>query len=233
VRVLVNPWVRGLLLVICVVCFVIEMYTPGLGIFGGAALLAGLVLIGAPALAGMAGWWELVLIGAGIVLVLAEILLLPGFGVAGVAGIVCLLVGVVGTFVSGDLRTPEGQSELWTGLGMTVTALFLAGVVIWFVSRYFDTLPLLNRYILQSDGSAPRSSAGGGLIAAMSAATTGGALQVGDAGVAETDLRPIGRASFAGRLVDVQATGSYISRGSPVRVVSVGRFVIEVEDATT
>jgi membrane-bound serine protease (ClpP class) len=232
VRVLINPWVRGLLILLFIVSGVIEMHTPGVGIFGAASLGALLILIGAPALAGMAGWWELVVIGAGIVLVLMELFIIPGFGVAGVAGIGCLLVGIVGTFISGDLRTPQGQEELWTGLGMTFTAIFLAGVSVWFLSRYFESLPLLNRFVLQSDGrSGAAPSRSTGLLAAMGA--TSGALNLGDVGLAETDLRPIGRASFAGRLVDVQATGSYISRGAPVRVVSVGRFVIEVEEATT
>ena len=231
VRVLINPYVRGMLILIFVIAGIIELHTPGMGLFGALAIGALLALIGAPALAGMADWWELVLIAAGIVLVFAELFLFPGFGVAGVAGIACLLVGIVGTFISGDLRTPQGQGELWVGMGTTFTALFLAGVAVWFLSRYFDSLPLLNRFVLHTDGRSTQEIAGGGLIAAMSAA--GGALSPGDVGVAETDLRPSGRANFAGRMIDVQATGSYISRGAPVRVVAVGRLVIEVEDASS
>jgi membrane-bound ClpP family serine protease len=54
---------------------------------------------------------------------------------------------------------------------------------------------------------------------------------LGEIGRAETDLRPAGRATFHGRLFDVQSTGDYIARGSQVRTVSVGRYVIEVEEA--
>ena len=57
------------------------------------------------------------------------------------------------------------------------------------------------------------------------------AMQAGDQGVAETDLRPSGRASFSGRMVDVISVSGYIAAGRPVRVMSVGRFAIEVEDA--
>ncbi|MHC5006852.1 MAG: NfeD family protein, partial [Planctomycetota bacterium] len=56
-------------------------------------------------------------------------------------------------------------------------------------------------------------------------------LETGSIGVAETDLRPAGRADFEGRLVDVKSVGDYIDRGTRVRVVSVGRFAIEVEEA--
>ncbi len=55
-------------------------------------------------------------------------------------------------------------------------------------------------------------------------------MEPGDVGVAATDLRPAGRASFEGRPVDVKSVSTYIERGSPVRVVSVDRFVIEVEE---
>ena len=70
-----------------------------------------------------------------------------------------------------------------------------------------------------------------GLLEAMAGPQR--ALQVGDRGVAETDLRPAGRGSFDGRMVDVQAPGQYIEKGSPIRVTSVGRYVIEVEEADT
>ena len=56
-------------------------------------------------------------------------------------------------------------------------------------------------------------------------------LQAGDLGIAETDLRPSGRADFNGRLVDVKSVGAYIERGTRLRVASVGPFGIEVEDA--
>jgi membrane-bound ClpP family serine protease len=49
--------------------------------------------------------------------------------------------------------------------------------------------------------------------------------------VAATDLRPSGRGQFTGRLVDVSSNGEWIERGSPIRIVSVGRFEIEVEVA--
>ncbi|MCH6551570.1 MAG: hypothetical protein IH804_06100 [Planctomycetes bacterium] len=49
----------------------------------------------------------------------------------------------------------------------------------------------------------------------------------------KSPIRPAGRADFGGRLVDVKSIGSYIDQGTPIRVVSVGRFVIEVEEAKT
>ena len=230
VQFLTNPIVRGVLLVIFVVCLLIELAAPGLGVFGAAAGVSLLVVIGAPWLTGMAQWWEILLIGVGLVLIAVEVAIIPGFGVAGVAGAGCVMVGLVGTFVSGDLSTPAGQSELLRGVVATFTALFAAGVASWFLFRNLENLPLLGRIILKTELGRHEAAANSrGLLESIGPARL--PLQTGDLGIAETDLRPAGRADFGGRLVDVKSVGDYVDKGARLRVVSVGPFVIEVEDA--
>lgn len=230
VRFLINPIVMGVLIVVFLVGLFVELAAPGFGVFGAASGISLLILIGAPWLAGMAQWWEILLIGVGILLIGVELFIIPGFGVAGVVGAACLLVGLVGTFVSGDLRTPAGQTDLLTGLAATLTAFFAAGVAFWLLFRQLDTVPLFARFVLHTEvgESEPGTSEGGGLLEALGGAQR--PLEAGAVGVAETDLRPAGRASFEGRLVDVKSIGDYIERGTRIRVVSVGRFAIEVEE---
>jgi membrane-bound serine protease (ClpP class) len=178
----------------------------------------------------LAQWWDILLVVIGLLLIAAELFLLPGMGVAGVAGVLCLLVGIVGTFVSDDLSTVAGQNEMWTGLATTLTSMFLAGIVIWFVSRQIHSLPVLNHLILKTElKGAATGTAEASLLEAMGAAPL--MLKTGDVGIAETDLRPAGRAAFNGRLIDVQSSGTYIERGTKVRVMSVNGYVIEVEEA--
>ena len=229
VRFLTNPIVMGVLIAVFLIALFLELAAPGSSVFGATAVASLLILIGAPWLAGMAQWWEILLIALGLVLIAVEFFVIPGFGVAGIAGAACLLVGMVGTFVSGDVRTPAGQSELMVGLAATFTALFAAGVAFWLIFRQLETIPVLSRFVLKTEVGESQHATGGGLLEAISAAP--GALEPGDVGLAETDLRPAGRANFEGRLVDVKSVGAYIDRSAPVRVVSVGRFVIEVEEA--
>jgi hypothetical protein len=93
---------------------------------------------------------------------------------------------------------------------------------------------VINRLILHTElkdaESVTEAGGGVGLLEAMGPGQRG--LRPGDLGVAETDLRPSGRATIDGRLVDVKSIGSYIDKGAPIRVISVGRFVIEVEEAS-
>jgi membrane-bound serine protease (ClpP class) len=225
--------VKAILIAIFLVCLFIELAAPGFGVFGSAAIIALLILVGAPALVGMAQWWHILLIVVGLGLIATELFLLPGFGVAGAAGILCLLVGLVGTFVSGDITTAEGRSQMWTGLLVTLTSGFLAGIIIWFISRQLHSFPLLNRLVLQTELKDPALAGAGGVGVLQAMGAPARDLQVGEIGIAETDLRPAGRAMFNGRLIDVKSAGGYIDRGTPVRIVSLGRFVIEVEEATT
>ena len=231
VQFLTNFYVRGVLLVIFVIALLIELAAPGLGVFGATAAVALLIVIGAPWLTGMAQWWEIVLIAVGLGLIAVELFVIPGFGFAGVGGAGCVLVGLIGTFVADDLSTPAGQSDLLQGLAATFTALFAAAVAAWFLFRQVETLPLLNRVILKTQlaPAVPGVSSSPGLLESIGPPRL--PLQAGDLGIAETDLRPSGRADFNGRLVDVKSVGAYIERGTRLRVASVGPFGIEVEDA--
>ena len=69
-----------------------------------------------------------------------------------------------------------------------------------------------------------------GMLGAMGA-TAQKALEPGDTGTAETDLRPSGKARFKDRIINVKSASEYIEKGVSIRVVSVGRFVIEVEES--
>jgi len=229
VRFLVNDYVRVFLIAVVLIGFFLEMAAPGLGIFGTIALAALLLLIGAPLLAGMAQWWDVLLIIVGVLLIVTEIFLVPGLGIPGVVGAVCLLAGLVGTFVTTDLSSAEGRSDLMTGIIATMAGVFTAGVAIWLLSRQFHSLPILNRLIV-------RTELGGGLAAGSAAAASAppaapAPVAIGDIGVAVTDLRPAGRGRFDEVLIDVQSPGRFIDAGTPIRVVAVGRYVIDVEVA--
>ncbi|MHC4949278.1 MAG: NfeD family protein, partial [Planctomycetota bacterium] len=229
VRLLVSWPVRIVLIIIFLLALFIELAAPGMGVFGATAGVALLVLVGAPYLAGLAQWWDILLIVSGLLLVAAELFVIPGLGVAGVLGVVCVFAGLVGTFISGDITSPQGQSEAWTGMATTLTAMFAAAVGIWLIGRQFHSIPLLNRIVLRAEVAEARRGQATGILQAMGSSPR--VLSVGDTGVAETDLRPAGHANFDGRLVDVKSVAPYIERGTTVRVVSVGRFVIEVEVA--
>lgn len=109
VRVLTSPGVAGLLLLATIGLFIAE-FTAGAGgllALGGAATLA--LFLWGHLLAGLAGWEDLVLLGIGVALILLEVLVIPGFGVAGILGVLTAGTGLVLALLGRDLTyAPDG-----------------------------------------------------------------------------------------------------------------------------
>ena len=216
VRFLISWPVRGVLIAFFLIGIFLEIAAPGSSVFGVAAVAALMVLLGAPLVAGMAQWWDILLVLVGVALIGTELFVLPGLGVLGIAGVLCLFAGLVGTFITDDIFTPQGQSDLVTGVLTTFTGIFIAGVGIWFVVRNMQSIPLFGRIVLTADIDTP---------VGPPARRDHVRPQPGDRGVSRTDLRPSGRVEFDGRIVDATAMGSYIEVDTPVRVVRAGLSV--------
>ncbi len=230
VRFLSSLPVRIVLIIGFILGFLLEAAAPGTTLFGAISLVCLVLLLGAPMLSGAAEWWDVVLVILGVALIALELFVIPGTGIAGFLGAGMLLVGLIGTFVSGDLDSRTGQAELLRGLLAVFVGIFGAGVGAWLLSRQFHESPLLRRLVLESEigGDQTRRETTVLTAAGPSVAETAPA-RVGDVGVATTDLRPSGRAEIGGRVLDVQSAGRYIEAGTPVRVIDADRSVIEVE----
>lgn len=232
VKTLSNMWVRMLLIAVFLLALFIEMVSPGLvvpSVVSGVALL----LVMAPAwMLGLAGWWEAIAILMGVLLILLEIFVVPGFGVAGVSGLVLLFGGLVMSFVgaSGGLfpSTPGGQADLTRAAVTVLIATSAAGGGIFFVAKYFGNLPILGRLIL--DGSREPDDQELNLAEAMGE-TEDLSVLVGREGVAHSPLRPSGRVEIDGTLYDAKSSLGYVEPGSSVRVTGTEGWSIVVEEA--
>jgi membrane-bound serine protease (ClpP class) len=92
---LLNPMVCGILIMIMIGGIYFELQTPGVGFPLIAALIAAALYFAPHYLNGLAEHWEILLFIAGIGLLLLEIFVFPGFGVAGISGIVLILTALV------------------------------------------------------------------------------------------------------------------------------------------
>lgn len=202
VRFLTDPVVSSLLMTLGMLGLVVELRTPGFGFPGiiGALCLAS--FFWGHWLVQLAGWEQLLLLFAGLSLIAGEVFLLPGFGVAGVAGIVCLLVALT-------------TSLFGAGASSRIVALSLARVVISCALASVAFLALL-RFL-------PHLPGGRKLVLASGFAGDGRAdaevLAPGVTGTTLTPLRPSGIALFGGRRLDVISDGQFIDVGREVVVV--------------
>src|SRR5690606_35823851 len=94
VRFLTLPPVAALLMTLGLLGLLIEIRTPGLGIPGlvGVVCLGG--FFGGHALVALVGWEQVLLLLLGVGLLALEVFVIPGFGVAGILGIIALTAGL-------------------------------------------------------------------------------------------------------------------------------------------
>lgn len=226
--------IRGVLIVVFLLALFIEMTHPGLVLPGTIAAAALIGLLAPPMLINMANWWEVAAIVAGVGLVALEIFVLPGFGIFGMLGLLLLFGGIVGTFIpAGGVfpDTPGQRNDMLYGGVTVILAIATSGVLMWFISRHFASIPIFHRLILKDPAVVDEGGiVGDELLAAM--ADPSGPVRKGMAGVALTPLRPAGRIELGGpggRIVDVVSDLGYIPAGARVRIVSVSDFRISVE----
>ncbi len=231
VRFMTSLPVRGVLIVIFLLALFLEMSAPGMIAPGAVALAAAIALLAPPMLLGMAGWWEIVAIVSGVLLIALEILVIPGFGVFGIAGLLLLFGGLVGTFIpdaSGFPSAPGEKNDLLFGVVTILLASATAGVGMYFIGKHLERFPLVSRLIM----AGPRDDEDTPTFSVMEPAAPL-ALSAGQTGRAQTALRPSGRAEFDGQLIDVVSDMGYIDQGETVRVVSVSEFRVVVERDTS
>jgi len=165
---------------------------------------------------------EILLFAAGLVLLVVEVLLIPGFGLVGVLGIGLLFVSIVLMFQQFTIPRTPSESIAFGGNILTVFASFLVALVgMAVVVRYVGSIPVLSRIVRRET---------------LEGATVGARLKpgepdlrqlVGQSGVALTPLHPAGHVEFGDRLVDVVTEGEFIEKGTQVEAVAVhGRQVI-------
>jgi len=153
------------------------------------------------------------LIVLGLAMLAAE-LFIPSGGMLFLASSLCILGGVVLTFIYGD--TPTGMVTL---LGVFVVVPAVASVMLYLWPR----MPMGRRLILRDRDEA---------TARLPVNLELEGLR-GRCGRARSDLRPAGAAEFDGRRVDVLGEGPMVSAGSWLRCVDVraGTVVVRQVDA--
>lgn len=228
VRLLTSPAVASLLIALGLLLLAADVLVGGVGWLsvGGVALLA--LFFYGHTLAGLAGWEGVALVGVGLLLLAVEALVIPGFGVAGVLGLLALLGGAFVSLTGGIVTADDVARAGWTLVGSVVV--LVGGLVLLF--RALPESRALRGVVLTSRVGAP--AAAGRRMSPLLTRLTGGRLEAqtapaaraterlslqGEAGRTATALRPAGVAEIAGRRVEVTTRGEYIAPGEAVIVV--------------
>lgn len=198
---LTSSLISTLLLTLGVAGLLIEFFTPGFGVPGGIGIASLTLYFGGSVLAGISGWETALVFLIGLGLLLVEVFVIPGFGIAGILGLLAI-------FGSVFLATPDPA----TAVQSLVIAIIGALVLIFVVFKFTPGRRVFNRLVLRM-GESPEL----GYVAAKAGLRD----YIGKVGVVKTTLRPSGSVDIEGDLVDVVSYGEFLQPGTVVEVVAV------------
>lgn len=218
-----NPFISGLLILIIIGGIYFELQTPG-AVFPIAASLVALVLYLVPYyLNGLAEYWEIITLMVGIILLAAEIFFIPGFGVAGIAGITLTVVSLILIMLNNDFFNFE-----FVPLGDIVKASFAAigGLAGGVLLLFFGGAKLTETKAFQRIALTDTQESSQGYSVRTNEQTL-----VGKSGIAHTVLRPSGKVMIDGNVYDAFTRGEYIQKGESIEVIDTEGITLKVKSA--
>lgn len=195
-RLLTNPVVMTILLLIGMAGVAIEVFVPGFGLPGILGIAAFVLYFFGHYVAGFAGVEDVILFVAGIVLLVIEVFV-PSFGILGILGIASIVSGVV--MAAYDTGNAAKSLSI---------AVVLAAVAVGIFIKYFKHRGVWNKFILRD-----QLTSESGYVSHASKEQF-----LGKTGVTATPLRPAGTVIIDDERVDVVADGEFISVGKRVEV---------------
>ncbi|WP_090604213.1 NfeD family protein [Parapedobacter koreensis] len=207
---LINPAVSGILMLLIIGGIYFEMQTPGVGFALVVAVIAAVLFFAPLYIQGLADNWEIALFIGGVVLILLELFVIPGFGVAGILGIICLVCGLAFSMVANDYFnfSISEPGMLFNSFLLVIASMVIATVAMVIFGKSLLKTRAFQRLVLQDE---QRSQEG------YTSSRTNTAL-VNKEGKAKTVLRPSGKVEIDGKWYDAVALDGFIDIGEEVYV---------------
>ena len=200
-----------------------EIKTPGFGLFGFIGITALLIVFGSQYASGLANHTELLLLMAGVILFVVEIFVFPGTFLFGALGVVCLLISLILSMQGFQLPDPQFPWEkkifiqnIIYVLGMAVGALVVPLLLAKYLLPY---LPGQNKLIVNTTLKDSH---------AASVEESHPELQVGQTGVAATDLRPFGKIKINDKLYEASCPTGFIEKNRPISIQQIAGLKVTV-----
>jgi membrane-bound serine protease (ClpP class) len=214
---LVHPVFSGLLIMAIIGGIYFEMQTPGIGFPIGVAILAAILYFAPLYLEGLAEHWEILVFIIGLILIAIEIFVIPGFGVAGISGILMVFISLVLSLINNVKFDFEHVQMENVGVALMTVVFGISG-------GFLLSLYLSKR--LFSAHSGPFRDFALNTVQNVSE----GYLNVessflslkGKTGIASTVLRPGGKVLIDGEVYDATTDSGFIDKGEEIVVLKVG-----------
>lgn len=212
ISLVLNPFISGILILIIIAGIYFEMQAPGLGFAGLAALVALILYLVPYYLNGLAENWEIIAFFIGIVLIAFEIFVIPGFGIAGISGIIITVFSLVLIMVNNDSFDFEfvKLNDLLIALAAAMGGLLGGGVLLFVFGANLSKTRFYSKVALTDTQERTKGYVATDVQPGL----------VGKIGEAYTVLRPSGKVMLEGKVYDAYTRGDFIEKGQHVEVIS-------------
>lgn len=208
-----NPFISGILILIIIGGIYFELQTPGVGFPILASVIATILYFIPYYLNGLAENWEIAVFVVGIVLIAVEVFVLPGFGIAGIAGLIATIGALILVMLNNDAFDFSfvDPKEIFYAISSTGLALLGAIILMFFGGVRLTNTRFFNRIALVDVQDKEQ-----GYTSSFYKEKT----MVGKQGTAYTNLRPSGKVMIDGEIYDAYTRGNYIAEQSNIEVIS-------------
>ncbi|MCO5247328.1 MAG: hypothetical protein M9887_00040 [Chitinophagales bacterium] len=218
---LLNPLVNSLLIILIIGGIYFELKTPGIGLPILVSLIATLLYFAPLIIDGTAGLWEVLIFLVGMGLLLLEIFVIPGFGVTGIAGIICIIAGLTLGLVHVDgfhfnVVTGDLLARAFFRVTLIIFAMF---GLIFFFGESLLTLPGFNKLVLTSDQEAEK----GYSVKRLDLYNL-----IGKEAIVLNQLRPTGKVTIDDKIYEATSDAGLVEIGTRVRVIGVDSYSLRV-----
>ncbi len=202
---LTNPAFQGALLAIIFAGLYFELQSPGIGFALLASFGAAILYFAPNYIEGLAANWEIVLFVVGLLLLALEVFVIPGFGVAGILGVIAIVSGLSLSLIGNNLFdfSEVGNGEISGAFAMVMFSLLASLVLSFFIGGSLFNSPYFEKVALETTQDADKG---------YSIKMAGSDELVGANGKAVTDLKISGIIEVNGQRFDAVTQGEFIEK---------------------
>jgi membrane-bound serine protease (ClpP class) len=214
-----QPLISSILIMLGLVGIFAEIKSPGFGFPVIIGVISLLLFFGSSYILQLASIINIVLFIIGIILLLLEIFVIPGFAITGVIGILLIIGSIFLSLVGNNLPFWDSGAVSKAIIQLSASLLF-AFILIYILAKFLPKSSAFSRLVLSNEEKADQ-----GFVSYPSEKEL-----LGLEGIALTTLRPAGSAEFKGQKYDVVADWEYIPKGNKVKVIRVEGIKVVVKE---
>ncbi len=205
---LISPGVSGALVLLILGGIYYELRTPGIGFPILVSAIASMLYFAPLYLEGLAANWEILIFILGVVLVGLEVFVIPGFGVAGISGLVLIFGALVLSAINNIVFDFSGSDPEQIQSALTRVVFGLLGFIVMAIlsAKFLVNGPLFGRIGLDATLSSGMDIKNGDDF-------------LGQEAICSTDLKPLGYIMIGAKEYDAKSLDGYIPKDARVKII--------------